>query len=97
MHFNRLTPAELERLAILSEECGEVVLTIGKILRHGLENSNPDVPNSPTNRQMLEKEVADVANAIQQLLDSGDLNADACNLHREVKKESIKKYLHHQQ
>ena len=96
MHFNQLTPAELERLSILSEECEEVVLTIGKILRHGLDNSNPEVQNAPTNRQMLEKEVADVAVAIQMLMEAGDLNADACNLHRELKKESIKKYLRHQ-
>ena len=34
-HFNNLTPGEAERLAILAEECGEVIQIIGKILRHG--------------------------------------------------------------
>ena len=33
--FNGLTPAEAERLALLMEECGEVVQIIGKVLRHG--------------------------------------------------------------
>ena len=34
-NFNQLTPAETERLAILAEECGEVIQAVGKILRHG--------------------------------------------------------------
>jgi hypothetical protein len=38
MSFNQLTDAEAERLALLAEECGEVVQVIGKILRHGYES-----------------------------------------------------------
>lgn len=34
-HFNQLSPAEAERLALLSEELGEAQQAIGKILRHG--------------------------------------------------------------
>ena len=34
-HFNGLTPAEAKRLALLAEECGEVLQAIGKVLRHG--------------------------------------------------------------
>ena len=34
-HFNKLTPAQAERLAILIEECGEVIQAATKILRHG--------------------------------------------------------------
>lgn len=41
-HFNGLTPAEAERLAMLSEECGEVIQIIGKILRHGYDSYHPD-------------------------------------------------------
>lgn len=33
-NFNGMTPAETERLAILVEECGEVVQIGMKILRH---------------------------------------------------------------
>lgn len=53
-HFNQLTPAEAERLALLAEECGEVIQAIGKILRHGYESRHPD--GGPTNREALERE-----------------------------------------
>lgn len=43
-HFNGLTPAEAERLALLSEELGEAQQAIGKILRHGYDSSNPVDP-----------------------------------------------------
>ena len=33
--FNELSPAEVERLAILAEEMGEAIQVIGKVLRHG--------------------------------------------------------------
>src|SRR5579872_899269 len=37
----RLTPAQIERLALLAEECGEVMQAVSKILRHGYESRNP--------------------------------------------------------
>jgi hypothetical protein len=46
-----LNPAQAERLAILAEECGEIVQVIGKILRHGFESTHPE--GGPTNRQLL--------------------------------------------
>lgn len=60
-HFNRLTPAEAERLALLAEECGEVIQAIGKVLRHGFESTHPD--GGPTNRESLERECGDVYHA----------------------------------
>ena len=36
-NFNRLSPAEYERLAILAEEMGEAQQALGKIMRHGGE------------------------------------------------------------
>ena len=59
-HFNELTPAQAERLAILMEECGEVVQIIGKILRHGFESVSPYGHSSETNRQALIRELFDV-------------------------------------
>ncbi len=41
-HFNRLTPAEAERLAMLAEEAAEVIQIVGKILRHGYASYHPD-------------------------------------------------------
>lgn len=58
-HFNNLTPDQAELLAMLAEECGEVIQIIGKILRHGLDNHHPDNPEIK-NRNLLAKEILDV-------------------------------------
>ena len=55
-HFNQLTPAQAERLAMLAEECAEVIQVVGKILRHGYDSHHPSDP-STTNRQLLEREI----------------------------------------
>lgn len=68
--FNKLTPAEAERLAMLIEECGEVIQAATKILRHGYESYNPDLAFSPTNRQHLIKEICDLR-AIECLMIAG--------------------------
>ena len=64
-HFNKLTPAEAERLAILAEECGEVIQVIGKILRHGYDSYHPDQQGTKpelrfTNRKALGAELCDL-------------------------------------
>lgn len=61
-HFNQLTPAQAERLAILAEECGEVIQIIGKILRHGLDSCHP--VTRETNRSALLREITDVKAAM---------------------------------
>ena len=38
-HVNNLSNEQLEALAILAEECGEVIQVIGKIIRHGLDSN----------------------------------------------------------
>lgn len=58
-HFNRLTPAQAERLAMLAEECGEVIQMIGKILRHGYDSYHPQ-DRTVTNRQHLGRELTDL-------------------------------------
>jgi NTP pyrophosphatase (non-canonical NTP hydrolase) len=58
-HFNKLTPAEAERLAMLAEECGEVIQIVGKILRHGYDCYHPEDPTK-TNRQLLGRELTDL-------------------------------------
>lgn len=60
-HFNKLTPAEAERLAMLAEECGEVIHAIGKVLRHGYDDINPDRPQDGDNRERLHRELIDLA------------------------------------
>lgn len=70
-HFNGLTPAEAERLAMLAEECGEVIQIVGKILRHGYESFHPVNPRV-TNRQLLVRELRDV-NAVLQAMGRSEL------------------------
>ena len=70
-HFNKLSPAEAERLAMLAEECGEIIQVVGKILRHGYESYHPQNPHE-TNRDLLANEVCDLL-AVVQMMD-GDFN-----------------------
>ena len=100
-HFNRLTPAELERLAILSEEMGEAQQIIGKVLRHGYESYNPTIPvpeneNPIINRWMLEKELGDIMWAMRAMCESRDINAERIEKRAQEKGPRAAKYLHHQ-
>ena len=94
-HFNGLTPHEDERLALLMEECAEVIKVIGKIMRHGYESRHPD--GGPTNRQMLEEECGHVGHAMIRLCQAGDLSKPAIHLHADHKAESVRRWLHHQE
>lgn len=93
--FNQLTPAKAERLALLAEECGEVVQIIGKILRRGYESFHPDNPDM-TNRQLLEKEIGDVMAAADLMVNAGDVDDDEFLRHARIKQARVRNYLHHQ-
>lgn len=94
--FPGLTPAELERLACLAEECGEVVQIVGKILRHGYESSNPFDIDCRTNRSLLEKEVGDIQVALARLFLAKDINEELVHGYSLLKTKTSAKYLHHQ-
>jgi NTP pyrophosphatase (non-canonical NTP hydrolase) len=96
-HFNALTPAEAERLALLAEECGECIQAIGKILRHGYESQHPEgIHHGATNRQRLVEEMGDVQAAILMLCENGD--AKQADIHTACvdKLVRVRRYLHHQ-
>ena len=93
-HFNKLTPAEAERLALLAEECGEVTQAIGKVLRHGYESTHPD--GGMTNRGALERECGDVYHAIWRLIGAGDIDGNGMSQWADDKAKSVVLYLHHQ-
>lgn len=59
-----LTPAQVERLAVLIEECAEVQQVACKILRHGYDSHHPDDPEATSNRTLLERELGDVMFAV---------------------------------
>ena len=94
-YFNQLTPPELERLALLSEELGEAQQAIGKILRHGYESCHPD--GGPTNREALEKECGDVRHAMIKLCNERDLSKAQIHWYADKKAESVSQYMHHQE
>jgi NTP pyrophosphatase (non-canonical NTP hydrolase) len=95
-HFNQLTPAQVERLALLAEEMGEAAQVIGKILRHGMDSSNPLDPAGATNRTLLEKELGDVRHAVKRLCEAGDIQGIAILKHADKKAVSVTRWLHHQ-
>jgi NTP pyrophosphatase (non-canonical NTP hydrolase) len=100
-HFNELDEAEQERLAILMEECGEVIHAACKIMRHGYESTNPkeivDDDHFPeTNRSALAREIGDLMHAVQRMEVHKDVSASVIAERRNSKPERIKPYLHHQ-
>lgn len=95
-NFNKLTPAETERLAILMEECAEVQQVIGKILRHGYDSVKPSTDE--TNQQVLERELGDLLVAYGLIADSGDIDVESVQnqIYIKTKQHKEKKYTHHQ-
>jgi uncharacterized membrane protein YccC len=94
-HFNQLSEAEAERLAILAEECGEVIQAVGKVLRHGYESNNKgQLPE--TNRQALEREIGDLLHNLARMEVAGDLSHDRIEARALSKAAHVGPYLHHQ-
>ena len=92
-NFNKLTPAEHERLTVLFEEMAEAIHAVGKILRHGYEGSSDD---GVVNRGNLERELGDVRCAMIMLCEAGDVSKEKIHDLARLKRERIGKYLHHQ-
>jgi len=92
---NSLSLEEEERLYWLMEEASEVIQCCSKILRHGYESVHPDNPNGPTNRQELEKEMADYDLASGQICARGDVSLNNILNQFMVKYRRFKKGLHH--
>lgn len=104
-NFNNLSPAQTERLSILSEELGEAVQAVGKILRHGYNSANPvkytllstgALVENLDNREQLEVELGDVLFAIQQMVKADDIWQTNINKRKKAKATKIIPYLHHQ-
>lgn len=92
-HFNKLTPEQTEALAILAEECAEVVQVVGKILRHGLRSCHPD--GGPDNRALLESECGDLLAALSIAEHAGIARATHMRIARDGKLQRVGRYLHH--
>lgn len=88
-----LSPAQLEALALLSEECGEVVAIIGKALRHGLDSCHPD--GGESNRDAISREAGQVIAAIYIAIGAGALNVVELDNGIRDKWQKVGQYLHH--
>lgn len=87
-----LSPGEAERLAMLVEECGEVIQAASKVLRHGYENFHPDDPTT-SNRDLLTNEMADLF-AVYEMMDADFARIDAAAQEAAFTKKML--YAHHQ-
>tara|TARA_R110000868_G_scaffold25423_11_gene99279 strand:- start:25171 stop:25500 length:330 start_codon:yes stop_codon:yes gene_type:complete len=94
-HGNELSQAQIERLAWLSEEFGEIQQAIGKILRHGYDSKDPTNPNHKGNRADLEREIGDAYTAIALMSNEGDLSLIRI-MSSSHEMDLSKKYFHHQ-
>jgi NTP pyrophosphatase (non-canonical NTP hydrolase) len=97
--YSQLSDAEIERLAKLAEECGEVVQVIGKILIHGWDSYHPRDPEKITNRAHLEEEIGNIGCIVALMSDEtrGDLSFANIEKSAIEKRQTIGKYLHHQE
>jgi NTP pyrophosphatase (non-canonical NTP hydrolase) len=97
-HFNKLTPSEAELLALLAEECAEVIQAVGKTLRHGLESRAPPTSDGrwrDTNRVWLCQEMGDVRAAMILLCDAGIVEKQSVHDFADSKLARVGKFLHH--
>lgn len=95
-HFNKLGRAEDERLALLSEECAEVIEAVSKIQRHGYESVNPLDPLMGTNRHQLIAEIGHVLATVHLMLQADDLVAGMVTAHANDKLNRLRRWMHHQ-
>ena len=93
--MHKPTDAELERLAMLAEECGEVVQMVGKIILHGYKSYHPNDPSTP-NRILLSEEVGDIEAVLSMMRENNDIPLLPS---RDIlaKKERKMKYAHYQE
>lgn len=78
-------------MAILQEECAEVVQAVSKVYRFGLDNSW----NGVTNKQALITEIGDVLALIDILIKETDINISEDDILDaiEAKREKLKIFL----
>jgi len=91
-HINNLSPGELERIALLTEECGEVLQEIGKVLRYGYEGSHPKY-GEKNSRERLQQEIADVLVIITLMIKENDININELAKCMKFKRNKINRAL----
>jgi hypothetical protein len=92
-HFNQLDEGQQERLAVLIEECSEVIQAGTKILRHGYDSHHPFTGEN--NRIALEREIADLLHILKWMYDV-DISKVRITERLVAGKPNAAKYMHHQ-
>lgn len=95
-NFNSLSSAQTERLALLTEEMGESLQAIGKVLRHGYNAVDPITRTIYDNRKNLSMELGQVSHAMA-LLAVKDLDSLVFEQAVLDRNDKVKAYLHHQE
>lgn len=89
-----MSKAELERLAILVEECAEIQQIAMKIIRHGYESYHPEDISKTSNRKLLSNELGDLVFAMALMFTNKDIKEEDVQEAKWDKKHRIQKYLH---
>ncbi len=89
-----LSPGEIERLAILAEECGEVAQAVGKVLRFGWEGQSPY--GGRVNRVAVEREIGNLRAIVNLMLDADDLRLKEVQTWQRTKRVGLGKWTQYQ-
>ena len=92
--FNGLTPAEAHLLAILVEECTEVIQIVSSIQRSGLRGYNSK-KSREMNADALVRKMADVRVAMILVCEAGIAYKSTVHRLAYEKLKHISRYLHH--
>jgi NTP pyrophosphatase (non-canonical NTP hydrolase) len=92
-HFNQLSPAQAESLALLLEELGEAQQAIGKMLRHGAHSYHPDT--GAVNRETLARELGDIRAAVHIAVKLCVVDEEHIASATYSKLQRVGEYLHH--
>lgn len=87
-----LSNKEIEQLVILQEECAEVIQSVSKILRFGIDSEY----NNETNKTKLNKEIGDVFALLQLLSESEIVNMIDVFTFKHQKLEKLKQFTYYQ-
>lgn len=82
---DKMTEAQLERIAKLLEECAEVVQICGKAIRFGYESEH----NGRTCLDRLEEELGDVLLSMRMMAENGDISLPNTTMRKETKIDKI--------
>jgi NTP pyrophosphatase (non-canonical NTP hydrolase) len=78
-----------EAFIILQEECAEVIQSVSKAFRFGLDNRLND---GPSKKEMIESEVGDLLCIIDILVERAILSDSNINAAKKEKREKLKKW-----